>query len=131
MKRTLPQWSLPAFFVALVASSVVFGGGGAQGPQFKVHAVAGTVSYIEGAGGNIGVSSGEDGMLVIDDQLANAEADVMRSIASISDQPVRYLLNTHWHSDHVGNNAAVAWPAHYLLYQYSLAPPANLPPSRG
>jgi len=116
MKRTLPQWSLPAFFVALAASSVVFGGAGRQGPEFKIHAVAGSVSYIEGAGGNIGVSAGEDGLLVVDDQLANAEAEVVRAIASLSDQPVRYLLNTHWHGDHVGNNAAVAQGAPIIAH---------------
>lgn len=116
MKHTLPQWSLPAFFVALAASSVVFGGAGRQGTVLKVHAVAGSISYIEGAGGNIGVSAGEDGLLVVDDQLAHAEADVVRSIASLSDQPVRYVLNTHWHSDHVGNNAAVAQGAPILAH---------------
>jgi len=57
-----------------------------------------------GAGGNIGVSSGKDGVFVIDDQYAPMTAKIRAAVAGISDQPIRFVLNTHWHGDHTGGN---------------------------
>ena len=58
-----------------------------------------------GAGGNIGVSTGADGVLIVDDQYAEMTAKIDAAIAEITDQPLRYVINTHWHWDHTGGNA--------------------------
>lgn len=84
-----------------------------QEPSFTVHEVAGPVAYLEGAGGNIGLLDTEDGFFLIDTQLGNAEEGVVGAVAEhlgVEPDQARaaplYLLNTHWHGDHVGNNAA-------------------------
>lgn len=55
-------------------------------------------------GGNMALSVGDDGVLLIDDHLAPLSDKVNSAIASVTDQPVRFLVNTHWHFDHTGNN---------------------------
>lgn len=66
--------------------------------------VAQGVYMLVGAGGNIGVSAGEDGVFLIDDQYAPLTEKVKRAIAAISSKPIRFVLNTHWHWDHTGGN---------------------------
>ena len=63
------------------------------------------VYMLTGAGGNIGVSVGEDGVFVIDDQFAPLSDKILDAIKAISDEPLRFLANTHWHGDHTGGNA--------------------------
>lgn len=72
--------------------------------EIKVHPVAGKIFMLEGAGGNIGVSVGEDGIVVVDDQYAPLAPKIKAALASITDQPVRFVLNTHYHGDHTGGN---------------------------
>ena len=57
-----------------------------------------------GAGGNIGVSSGKDGVFIIDDQYAPMTSKIKAAVAGITDKPIRFVLNTHWHGDHTGGN---------------------------
>lgn len=66
--------------------------------------VAGSVSMLVGQGGNIGVSTGEDGVFMIDDQFAPLTGKIQAAVAELSDQPIRFLINTHWHYDHTGGN---------------------------
>ena len=72
--------------------------------EIKVHPVAGKIFMLEGAGGNIGVSVGEDGIVIVDDQYAPLAPKIKAALASITDQPVRFVLNTHYHGDHTGGN---------------------------
>ena len=72
--------------------------------QIKVHQVAQNVYMLEGEGGNIGVSVGEDGVLLIDDQFAPLTQKIVDAVKTITDKPIRFLLNTHWHGDHTGGN---------------------------
>ena len=72
--------------------------------EMKVHPVAGNVSYIEGMGGNVGVFVGEDGVFLVDDQYAPLTEKIVAAIRTLSDAPVRFLVNTHMHPDHVGGN---------------------------
>jgi glyoxylase-like metal-dependent hydrolase (beta-lactamase superfamily II) len=76
--------------------------------QIKVQKVAGSVYVLYGAGGNIAVSVGDDGVVMVDDQFAPLAPKVKKAIASITKKPVRFLLNTHWHGDHTGGNGAFA-----------------------
>ena len=70
----------------------------------KTISVAPGVHMLMGAGGNIGVSSGEDGVFLIDDQYAPLTKKILTAVKKISDKPIRFLLNTHWHFDHTGGN---------------------------
>lgn len=63
-----------------------------------------TVYVLFGAGGNIGVSVGEDGVFIIDDQFAPLTERIKAAIAELSDQPIRFAINTHFHGDHTGGN---------------------------
>lgn len=62
------------------------------------------LAMLEGAGGNIGVSSGPDGVFLIDDQFAPLTDKIRTAVAALSDSPIRFVLNTHWHGDHSGGN---------------------------
>jgi cyclase len=73
--------------------------------QIKVHPVAGSVYMLEGEGGNIGVSVGDDGIVIVDDQFAPLAPKIKAALKGIADKPVRFVINTHWHGDHVGGNA--------------------------
>jgi glyoxylase-like metal-dependent hydrolase (beta-lactamase superfamily II) len=66
--------------------------------------VAEGVYMLTGAGGNLGVSIGEDGIVLIDDQFAELTPRIQEALAKLSDKPVRFVINTHWHFDHVGGN---------------------------
>ncbi|GAA4362753.1 MBL fold metallo-hydrolase [Kangiella marina] len=57
-----------------------------------------------GQGGNIGLSVGDDGVYIIDDQYAPLTDKINAAIDDISDQPVKFVINTHWHGDHTGGN---------------------------
>jgi len=72
--------------------------------DIKVHPVAGQVYYIEGLGGNIGLFIGDDGVFLIDDQFAVLTDRIVDAIRSLSDKPIRFLVNTHMHPDHTGGN---------------------------
>jgi glyoxylase-like metal-dependent hydrolase (beta-lactamase superfamily II) len=72
--------------------------------EVKAEKVAGNVYMLTGRGGNIGVSAGDDGVILVDDQYAPLTDKVKAAVASISDKPIRFLLNTHWHGDHTGGN---------------------------
>jgi glyoxylase-like metal-dependent hydrolase (beta-lactamase superfamily II) len=77
-------------------------------PAPKITDLGGGIQVIFGQGGNIGVSSGPDGAFVIDDQYPNTAAANLEKIKQISGGAPRYLVNTHWHGDHAGGNAAFA-----------------------
>lgn len=72
----------------------------------KVYPVAGNVYMLEGAGGNIGVSVGNDGIVIVDDQFAPLADKIRAALKGIADKPVKFVINTHYHSDHAGGNEA-------------------------
>ncbi len=85
--------------------------------EIKSQKVAGSVYMLEGAGGNIGVSAGEDGLVVVDSQYAPLAPKIEAAMKAISGKPVRFLLNTHWHGDHTGGNALVSRPGTILAHE--------------
>lgn len=92
-----------AALLVLVAPAA-FGQQDFSAVQIKVTPVAGAVHMLEGAGGNIGVSVGDDGIVIIDDQYAPLAPKIKAALASISSAPVRFVVNTHYHGDHTGGN---------------------------
>ena len=72
--------------------------------EIKATKLTGTTYMLTGAGGNIGLSAGEDAVFVIDDQFAPLTPRILAAIAAITPKPVKFVLNTHWHFDHTGGN---------------------------
>ncbi len=73
--------------------------------EIKVQKVAGSVYMLQGAGGNIGASIGEDGIVMIDDEFAPLAPKIRAALKGVTDKPLRFILNTHYHGDHTGGNA--------------------------
>ena len=69
----------------------------------KLH-VAGNVHMFQGAGGNLGISAGPDGILLIDDDYATLAPKILEALDSLGQGELRFLVNTHWHGDHTGGN---------------------------
>lgn len=63
------------------------------------------IYVLKGRGGNIGLFIGEKEVFMIDDQFAPLSEKILEAIRTISDKPIKYLVNTHWHGDHTGGNA--------------------------
>lgn len=72
--------------------------------QVRATAVAPGVHLLVGRGGNIGVSSGPDGVFLVDDQYAPLTEKILAALRAIAPDPPRFVLNTHWHGDHTGGN---------------------------
>ena len=72
--------------------------------EVKATKVAGTVYMLTGSGGNIGVSVGEDGIVIVDDQFAPLAPKIKDTLKAITDKPILFILNTHYHGDHTGGN---------------------------
>ena len=76
--------------------------------EIKVQKVSGTVYMLQGAGGNIGASVGQDGVVLVDDQFAPLAPKIEAALKGITDKPVRFIINTHYHGDHTGGNEQFA-----------------------
>lgn len=90
---------------ALVVAATGFAQQDFSNVQIKVEKVAGNVYMLTGAGGNIGVSAGEDGIVIVDDQYAPLAPKIKEALKSISTKPLKFIINTHYHGDHTGGNA--------------------------
>jgi glyoxylase-like metal-dependent hydrolase (beta-lactamase superfamily II) len=75
--------------------------------EIKVEQVAPGVAVLFGAGGNIGVSHGADGNVLIDDQFAPLVPKIVAAVKTLDPDPISFLINTHWHGDHTGGNEAL------------------------
>jgi cyclase len=96
--------SLVLFLSSLALASSVFAQQDFSSVEIIPRHVAGSVYYLEGRGGNIGLSIGEDGIIMIDDQFAPLTEKIVAAIRSLSDGEIRFLINTHVHGDHTGGN---------------------------
>ncbi|MGI9322671.1 MAG: MBL fold metallo-hydrolase, partial [Pseudomonadales bacterium] len=102
-RRTLPV--ILAGFLILSASVAVGQRDRFADVTIKTIPVNGTVSMLIGSGGNIGVSAGDDGILIIDDQFAPLAGRIKAAIAKLGSDKPQFVLNTHIHGDHTGGNA--------------------------
>ena len=94
----------PVFLSILVLSGAQAQEDKFAGVEIKTHQVVPGIYMLVGKGGNIGVSAGADGVFMIDDQFAPLTDRITAAVAALSDQPIRFLVNTHWHYDHTGGN---------------------------
>ncbi len=79
----------------------------AQELEIRTVPVADGIYMLTGGGGNVGLSVGVDGPFMIDDQLAFLDAAVQKAVSALTEEPVRFVLNTHWHGDHTGGNESL------------------------
>ncbi|MFQ5510477.1 MAG: MBL fold metallo-hydrolase [Candidatus Krumholzibacteriia bacterium] len=89
----------------------------AQEVSIKTTRVAGNVYMLEGSGGNIGVSVGADGILIVDDQFARLAEKIRAALRDISEGKLEFLLNTHWHGDHTGGNEVFGREATIIAHE--------------
>ncbi|MDE2763399.1 MAG: MBL fold metallo-hydrolase [Gemmatimonadota bacterium] len=107
---TTSRWSVPGGVVGLATVAIA----GAVGPlagqpdmsqvEIRTIELEHDLFMLMGRGGNIGLSVGEDGAFLIDDQFAPLTGKILAAVAAVSEEPVRWVLNTHWHGDHTGGN---------------------------
>ena len=90
--------------VGLIGLTAWARSGEAQVVQFELERAADNVYMLSGQGGNIGVCVGDDGVFAIDDQFAPLTPRILEEIKKLSEKPVRFVVNTHWHGDHTGGN---------------------------
>src|SRR5262245_36777162 len=76
----------------------------AANAPIKVHRLRWDVSVLEGSGGNIAVLTGRDGKLLVDAGITASRPRIVEALASLSPDPIKYLMNTHWHFDHADGN---------------------------
>src|SRR5215510_3460057 len=107
-RRFLPQLATTFFIATLLIASAA---AQEKGPdwskvEIKVSKVSGNIYMLEGEGGNIAASIGEDGIVIVDDQFAPLAEKIQAALKDlkITDKPVRFVINTHYHGDHTGGN---------------------------
>ena len=89
---------------ASLSSNVMAHADGQQEVEIKAQQLTDGIYVLFGRGGNIGLSVGDDGAYIIDDQFAPLSDKITEAIKGITEQPVRFVINTHWHGDHTGGN---------------------------
>lgn len=101
----------------LSLNAVCAGLGQAQDPRLKTIKVADRIYMLQGNGGNIGLSVGKSGAFLIDDQFAPIVPQIKAAVAKLSETPVKFVVNTHWHGDHTGGNERLG-KAGALIYAH-------------
>ena len=104
LRTLLSRCRLSGLVLPLIVAPVL-----AQEPSFdtvqvRSIRVADRAYMLAGAGGNIGVSIGDSGVILVDDQFAPLTPKVLAAVKALTPLPVRFVLNTHWHGDHTGGN---------------------------
>jgi cyclase len=89
----------------LIAGTLAAQVPGVNGIEVKVSKVAGNVYLLQCGGGNIAASVGDDGIVLVDDESAPFAEKIESALRELTDKPVRFVINTHYHGDHIGGNA--------------------------
>jgi glyoxylase-like metal-dependent hydrolase (beta-lactamase superfamily II) len=97
-----------AMTASLGATLLLAGSAAAQENPLKTQDLGNGIYVLFGPGGNIGASVGEDGVFLIDDKFDRLSDQIVAAVAEITDKPIRFLINTHWHGDHTGANRALS-----------------------
>jgi glyoxylase-like metal-dependent hydrolase (beta-lactamase superfamily II) len=84
--------------------------------EIKATHVAGKIYMLTGAGGNIGVSAGPDGILIVDDQFAPLAPKIEAALKQLNPGKLKFVLNTHYHGDHTGGNKHFGQQAHIIAH---------------
>ena len=112
---------------------------GQQPPALNLNKVKDDLSEIEGDGGNVAVYITNEGVILVDDKFEQDHQNIMAKVKSVTDQPVKYVVNTHHHSDHTGGNVSFISTAEIISTANARAnivehkqpnAPANLTPAR-
>jgi glyoxylase-like metal-dependent hydrolase (beta-lactamase superfamily II) len=119
MKPTTLKYSMRCIAIPLVATLAGFFGAAILSTaqqnfdrvEVQTQPVQGNVYMLTGAGGNVTVQTGPDGVLIVDTQFEPMAPKLLAAIRKLSDKPIRYIINTHVHPDHTGGNAAIAQAA--------------------
>ncbi len=104
MRTTSSRILLSFILFFMVAPGIAHAQQNFDDVQIEATLVAENIYMLMGSGGNIGVIVGEDGTFIIDDQFAPLTEKITAAIAELTDKPVKFVLNTHWHGDHTGGN---------------------------
>jgi glyoxylase-like metal-dependent hydrolase (beta-lactamase superfamily II) len=95
-------------FALLFATPIFAQSDNGEKTNTKLVKINNKIYMLQGKGGNIGLNFGNDGVFMVDDQFADDFEEIQKQIKKVSDKPVRFLVNTHFHGDHTGGNAAMA-----------------------
>jgi glyoxylase-like metal-dependent hydrolase (beta-lactamase superfamily II) len=101
---TAGVWLVPRRLFAESESPVIIIRNAAATAKIKVTKLRGNVSVLEGSGGNIAVLTGRDGKILVDAGITASRPQITEALASLSDDPVKHLINSHWHFDHTDGN---------------------------
>ena len=101
---TAGVWLMPCRLFAAAESPVITIRNAAKTAKISVTKLRGNVSVLEGSGGNIAVLTGRDGKLLVDAGIPGTRARITEALTSLSNDPVKRLINTHWHFDHTDGN---------------------------
>lgn len=123
MPRRIATAAVMAVFVASIG--ICMGGAWAQQPALEVAVRTTDLGHktymLEGMGGNVTVAVAQDGVIMIDGQFANMHDKLKAAVASVTKQPIKYLVNTHLHGDHTGGNAGFAKDGATVVAQTNVA----------
>ncbi len=100
MRNTIAAFIFVAFTAPTLAQDTP--------PTITTHPVVGNIYMLEGRGGNIGVSAGDDGILIVDTQFDNMAAPITDALKALNKGSLKFIVNTHFHGDHTGGNKALA-----------------------
>lgn len=121
--------SASIILTALIASSAT--AQNLDDVEIKAQELAPGVAVLFGAGGNIGVSYGEDATVLIDDQFAPLTERIEAAIAGLEASPVKYVVNTHWHGDHTGGNENLGKQGATIFAHHNVRERMNSDQARG
>ncbi len=106
-----------AAIVAVALAAVTAATQQPEQPPVEISEVADGLYIVTGPGGNVGVRVTSEGVVVIDDKFEDNYNDIVASISSVTNQPIRYVFNTHHHGDHTGSNVQFAALAPILAHE--------------
>ena len=120
-------WAFAAASMALIAAGAY--AAQQQEAEVKTTDLGRNTYMLEGAGGNVTIAVGTDGVIMVDAQFAPMHNNLKAAIAKVTNQPVKYLINTHYHGDHTGGNAAFAKEGAIIVAHQNLKDRLANPPA--